>query len=48
MVLNCKGLILFVPLVRKNGLVSSVLWNPTIKRSMTLSKPYKFGRFNGK
>ncbi|KAE8007949.1 hypothetical protein FH972_004503 [Carpinus fangiana] len=46
-VLDCKGLILFAPLVRKNGLASLVLWNPAIRMSMTLSQPYKFGRFDG-
>jgi hypothetical protein len=42
-VLDCKGLILFAPLVRKNRLESLVLWNPAIRMSMTLSQPpYKF------
>ena len=42
-VLDCKGLILFAPLVRKNGLKPLVLWNPAIRMSMTLSQPpYKF------
>jgi hypothetical protein len=38
-VLDCRGLILFAPLVRKNGLESLVLWNPAIRMSMTLSQP---------
>jgi F-box interacting protein len=46
-VLDCKGLILFAPLVRKNGLESLVLWNPAIRMSMTLSQPYKFDRTGG-
>jgi F-box interacting protein len=41
-VLDCRGLILFAPLFRKNGLKSLVLWNPAIRMSMTLSQPYKF------
>ncbi|KAE8008676.1 hypothetical protein FH972_005168 [Carpinus fangiana] len=41
-VLDCRGLILFAPLVRKNGLESLVLWNPAIRMSMTLTQPYKF------
>ena len=41
-VLACKGLILFAPSFRKNGLKSLVLWNPAIRMSMTLSQPYKF------
>jgi F-box interacting protein len=41
-VLDCRGLILFAPLVRKNGLGSLVLWNPAIRMSMTLSQLYKF------
>ncbi|XP_059446384.1 F-box/kelch-repeat protein At3g23880-like [Corylus avellana] len=47
-VLDCKRLLLFAPLVRKNGLASLVLWNPAIRMSMTLSQPYKFDRTDRK